>query len=96
MDTFVFPMALLIPQEKRLSLTLWFLDSLYARLDECSRKITRSFGRYNVVSCVDANFLQLFLWEQFRVLAPQPREFKAPQPLLVDGVERVRSFKLAH
>lgn len=68
--------------------------SLYARLDQCSRNVTRSVGRYNTVSYVAANFLQLFLCEQFRVLSPKPREFKAHKPQRLDGVERVRSSQL--
>lgn len=52
-------------------------------------------GRYDVVSYVDANFLQLFLWERFEGLAPKPRDFKAPRPQIVDGVEKVKTSLLA-
>lgn len=69
---FVFPMEVSHAQGKRLALASWYLGSLYAHLEECLRNITRSFGRYDVVSFVDTNFLQLFLWERFRVLFPKP------------------------
>lgn len=36
---FIFPMAISLPREG------WFLGSLYAHFNECSRNITRSFGR---------------------------------------------------
>lgn len=83
MHVSIFSMALSLAQWKRLALASWYLGSLYARFDECSRKITRPIGRYDVVSYVDSNFLQLFMWERFRVLLPKPREFKAPTPQLV-------------
>lgn len=84
-----FPWPSWLAQGKRLALTPWSLGSLYVRLDECSRNGTWSIGRYDVVSYVDANFLRLFLFEQFQGLAPEPRVFKAPQPQIMDRVERV-------
>lgn len=62
-----------------MALAPWFLGSLYACLNECTRNITQSLGQYNVVSYVDVNFLQLFLWERFQGLSTKPRVFKAPQ-----------------
>lgn len=88
-------MAVLLAQGKRLPLAAWYLGVLYARLDEATRNVTRSMGRYAVVSYVDANFLQLFLWERFKGLAPKPRAFKAPRPQLVDGVKKVKEPLLA-
>lgn len=88
-------MAALLARGKRSPLAAWYLGTLYARLDECVRNITQSKDRYDVVSYVDANFLQLFLWERFENLVPKSRVFKAPQPQFVDGVERVKSSHLA-
>lgn len=53
----VFPMAVLLAQGKRLPLAAWYLGVLYARLDEATRNVTRSMGRYDVVSYFDFNFL---------------------------------------
>lgn len=78
---------------EEIGLTPWFLGSLYARLDECSRNVTQSIGRY--VSYVDANFLQLFLFERIQSLTLEPQVFKAPQPQIVDGIERVKFSQLA-
>lgn len=91
----VFPMAVLLVRGKRLPLAAWFLGAMYVRLDEAARNVTRSMGRYDVVSYVDANFLQLFLWERFEGLVPKPRDFKAPRPQIVDGVEKVKTSLLA-
>lgn len=63
-------MMVLLTQEKRLALAQWHLGALYTRLVEYSKNIAQSIGRYDVVSYVDANFLQLFLWESFRALSP--------------------------
>lgn len=68
--------AVSLSQGKRLALASWFLGSLYARIDECSRNITQSLRRYYIVAYVDTNFLLLFLWERFRVLSPQPRDLR--------------------
>lgn len=57
MYVFAFPMAVLLAQGKKLALAPWYLGSLYARLDECSKNITQSVERYDVVSYMDANFL---------------------------------------
>lgn len=73
----------------------WYLGALYARLDEAVRNVARSMGRYDMVSYVNANFLQLFLWERFKCFAPEPGIFKAPQSQLVDGVEKVKASHLA-
>lgn len=52
-------------------------------------------GGYNVVSYVDTTILQLFLGECFQGLPLKSRVFKAPQPLLMDWVERLMSSQLA-
>lgn len=59
------------------------------------RNVARSMGRYDAVSYIEANFLQLFLWERFEGLAPEARLFKPPQPQIVDRVERVKTLHLA-
>lgn len=86
----VFSMAVLLAQGKRLPLAAWYLGVLYARLDEAARNVTRSLGRYDVVSYVDANFLQLFLWERFEGLALKPLTFKAPRLQWWAGLKRSR------
>lgn len=44
-----------------------------------------------MVSYVDVDFLQLFLWETFRAM---PFEFKLAKVRIVDGVEKVKSSLL--
>lgn len=65
-------MAVLLAQRKPVALGPWFLCSLYKRLDECGRNIAGSVGHFDVVCYVEANFLQLFLWELFASMAPVP------------------------
>lgn len=72
LNPFVFPVAVLLAQKKPVALGPLFLGSLFKRLDECGRHITRSVGRYDVICYVDVNFLQLFVWERFAKLAPVP------------------------
>lgn len=79
LNFFVFPMAVLLTQKKPVALGPWFLGSLYKRLDECGRHIGRSVGRYDVISYVEVNFLQLYLWERFEKLAPISQEFPLSQ-----------------
>lgn len=38
----------------------------------------RLLGRYNVVMHVNSSFLQMFLWERFRALAPKQIEYSLP------------------
>lgn len=66
-----------------------YLGSLYVGLDECSRWVIKSVNRYDVVSYVNASFLQMFLLERFRALSPVPFEFKLvkPQNVVIDGVK---------
>lgn len=71
-------MTVMLAQRRRLALASWFLGSLYARLDECSQNVTRSMGNYDAVSYIEANFLQLFLWERFEAFALEACVFKAP------------------
>lgn len=56
---FVFPMAVSLAQGKGLALAHWLMGTLYACLDESLRNVIRLVRRYNVVSYVDAYFLQL-------------------------------------
>lgn len=65
MHPFIFPMVVSLTQGKRLTLAPWYLGAFHARINKCSRNITRSVGRYDVVSYVGANSLQLFLLERF-------------------------------
>lgn len=48
-------------------------------------------GRYDVVSYVEANLLQLFLFERFQGLTPDPQVIKAPQPQIVGEAKKVKS-----
>lgn len=64
-------LVVMLVGEKRLALAHLYLGSLYARLDQCSCYIFKSVGQYDVVSYVDASFLQMFLWETFRALSLQ-------------------------
>lgn len=90
MQSFVFLMAVLLVEGKKLALAPWSLGAFYARLNKYSKNITRSVGRYDVVSYVDDNFLQLFLWERFLAISPMNRGFKIVTLQLVDGMERIK------
>lgn len=94
LHNFVFPMAALLAQRKQVALGAWFLGSLYGRLDECAHNMARSVGRYDVVSYVEANFLQMFLWERFPHLAPRPLEFDPVPSTVVDGVMKMQTSRL--
>lgn len=61
LNPFVFPIAALLAQKKRVTLGPWFLGSLMKRLDECYHNIVGSVGRYDVICYVEVNLLQLFL-----------------------------------
>lgn len=89
MNNFVFSIAVLLTQGKRLALC-----ALYVRLNECSKNVIRSVRRYDAVSYADANFLQLFLRERFRVLFPMPKELKLIQSQTVDEAEKVKTSLL--
>lgn len=93
---FCLPIAVLLAQKKRPKLALWYLGGFYARLDKCIRNVILSFRRYDVVIYVDVNFLQLFLWERFKVLSPKPNEFGTVHPQWIDGVERVQTSLLKY
>lgn len=73
-------MTVLLAHGKRLAWVPWYLGALYACVDECSKIVVWSVGRYDVVSYSDANFLQLFLWERFGALSPTPLEFNQLRP----------------
>lgn len=60
-SSIVLTMAVLLAQRKSLALAMLFLGAFYACLDKCSSNVVRSIGRYDVVTYVDVNFLQLFL-----------------------------------
>lgn len=79
--------------EKRLALAHLYLGSLYARLDQCSCYIFKSVVQYDVVSYVDASFLQMFLWETFRALSSKPVDFEPvkSQKVNVTGVEKEKT-----
>lgn len=89
LNPFVFRMAVLLAQKKPVALGPWFLGSLYKRLDECGRNIARSVGRFDVVCYVEANFLQLYLWERFASIAPVPSTFAPVPSQRVQGVLKV-------
>lgn len=76
LNPFVFLIAALLAQKKPVALGARFLGTVYSRLDECARNIVRLIGRYNVVCYVDTNFLQLFLYELFFLVAPEAIEFE--------------------
>lgn len=74
LNTYVFPLTIRLGRGDRLALGP-NLRSLFYRLEECVYHITRSFGRYVAVTCVDTSFLQLLLWERFKTVGPKPAEF---------------------
>lgn len=79
-NSFVFPLVVLLSKGNRLVLALLYLGSLYAQLDECLKGVLRSVGRYDVVTYVEASFLQLFLWKRLGALSPVLVEFKPGKP----------------
>lgn len=46
-------------------------------------------GRYTVVSYANTAFLQLFLWEKFKNLGPQPTQFEAVDMVTVEDENRM-------
>lgn len=74
---YVFLLAVKLAKGEKLALAPIFLGSLFYRLDECVQSLSRSMGRYTVVSYANSAFLQMFLWEMFSNLAPQPIQFEA-------------------
>lgn len=74
---YVFPLVVKLAKGEKLALVPIFLGSLFYRLDECVHNLSKSMGRYTVVSHVNSAFLHLFLWERFSNLAPQPVQFEA-------------------
>lgn len=65
---------------------------------QCIANLTRSLGRYNVVSHVDSDFLQMLLWERFGTLAPTPIEYftMVPNRAGVINLMRATSIYRAH
>lgn len=74
---YVFSLAVKLAKGEQLAPALIFLGSLFFRLDECAQSRLKSMGRYTVVFYANSAFLQLFLWERFKSLAPQPVQFEA-------------------
>lgn len=74
---------------ERLELAPIFLGSLFYRLDECVQNQLKSMGRYTVVSYANSAFLQLFLWERFKGLAPQPVQFEAVNVVTVEDENEI-------
>lgn len=92
-NSYVFPLVVLLTKGNRLVLAPLYLGSLYAWLDECSKGVFKSMGRYDVVTYVDASFLQLFLWKRFGALSTVLVEFKPgkPKKVMVDVVEKKKT-----
>lgn len=78
LNPFLFPLAVLLAQKKPIALGSWFLGSLFVRLDECGRHITRLVGRHDVICYVEVNFLQLFLREWFVLLVQSRSSSSSP------------------
>lgn len=89
----MFPPVVLLAKGDRLELAPLYLGSLYARLDECSRSVFRSVDRYNVVSYVNASFLQMFMWESFGAftLMLVKLELIKPEKVIMEGAEREKT-----
>lgn len=66
--------------KKEIGLSVMVFRFIICSARRCSQNVIRSMGSYDAVSYIEANFLQLFLWERFEALAPEARVFKAPQP----------------
>ena len=79
----VFSIAARLACGTRLALAPAFLGTLYWRLDQFSIDLSRSFGRFEVISMVDICLLQTLLWEYFPSVAPTHRG--SPNIVLRDG-----------
>lgn len=75
-NVYVFPLVVCIAGGKRLSLGPLYLRLMYATLDECMKNIIASVGPYGIVTLVNSAFLQIFLRECFKSIAPKPVEFR--------------------
>lgn len=71
LDSYVFPLAVLLAKGKKIALVPIYMGFLYAGLDECVTNVMWSLGRYDVVSHIYYGFLYMFLWECFRALYTQ-------------------------
>lgn len=70
LNSYVFPLAILLAKGENLPLASLYLGSLYARL-MCLGNVTRLMGRYDVVTHVDFSFLHMFIWEHFSEVPPK-------------------------
>lgn len=85
----IFPLAVRLGKGEKLALAPRFLDSLFRRLDESAENLTKSRGRYIVVSYGNTSFLQLILWKRFETLSPQAVEFEVLEMEEVVEMEEV-------
>lgn len=84
-----FPLAVKLAKGERLALAPILLGSLIYRLDECVHNLSKSMGRYTMVSYANSVFLQLFLWERFNSLAPQSVQFEAVTMMTVEDEDEI-------
>lgn len=84
LNSYVFPLAIRLVKGERIVFAPIYLRSLFYRLDECVSNITRSTGRLYVVTLVDTLFLQLFLWEWFKVLGPKLAQYNSVEMIEVE------------
>lgn len=70
----VFLLAIRLAKGKKLPLIAFYLDSLYARLDEYTNNIMCFVWRYYKDTHADTCWLQNFLLERFNGIAPKPME----------------------
>lgn len=80
LNDYVYPSKVHLAKGKKATLAIVYLRSLYAHLEECVADMSRSLGRYDVVSHIDSVFLQMFLWECFGSLASNPEEYSDTVP----------------
>lgn len=86
---YVFPLAVKLAKEEKLAVAPIFLGSLFYCLDECVDNLSKSMGRYTVVSYANFAFLQLFLWGRFSNLAPQLVQFEAMTMRTIEDEDRI-------
>lgn len=63
-NNYVFPLVNLFAKGKKVALAPNYLGSLCTCMDECIANVMRSLVRYDVASCIDSLFLQMFVWER--------------------------------
>ncbi|KAJ1406807.1 Aminotransferase-like, plant mobile domain [Sesbania bispinosa] len=83
MSPAIITLASLLAEGIRLPLASFYLGGLYGRLYQIQEQMYFSYGHFSINSCVDAVFVQMFLYERFPRYGPVRR---VPKPPLEEDV----------